>query len=132
MLADFEAAHRSDADAIGEFPFLRPDGTFRQVVMAATPLHNADRKTAGYVGSITDVTELKKAEAEHLRLEDRLQQARRLESLGVLAGGVRTTSTTCSSGCSATLPWRWASWHQALPLGAASSRSSSRPAAPPS
>ena len=87
MLADFEAAPRSDADAIGEFPFLRPDGTFRQVVMAATPLHNADRKTAGYVGSITDVTELKKAEAEHLRLEDRLQQARRLESLGVLGRG---------------------------------------------
>lgn len=87
MLADFEAAHRSDADAIGEFPFLRPDGTVSQVVMAATPLHNADRKTAGYVGSITDATELKKAEAEHLRLEDRLQQARRLESLGVLGRG---------------------------------------------
>ena len=88
VLADFGAAQRVDSDAAGEFRFQRPDGTVSHVVMAATPLHDPEGKTTGYIGSITDVTELKEAEAEHLRLEARLQQARRLESLGVLAGGV--------------------------------------------
>ncbi len=88
VLAAWEAARSADTDAAGGFRFQHPDGTVRQVVMAATPLHDAEGKTIGYVGSITDVSELKEAEAERVRLEARLQQARRLESLGVLAGGV--------------------------------------------
>ena len=88
VLAHFGAAHAAVADVADEFRFQRPDGTVSHVVMAATPLHDAEGKTVGYVGSITDVSELKAAEVEHLRLEARLQQARRLESLGVLAGGI--------------------------------------------
>jgi len=88
VLAAFEAARRVDADAAGEFRFQRPDGTVSHVVMAATPLHDAEGKTSGYVGSITDVTELREAQEEQLRLGARLQQGRRLESLGLLAGGI--------------------------------------------
>ena len=88
VLAAWEAAQRADEDAAGKFRFQHPDGSVCHVVMAATPLPDAEGKTIGYVGSITDVTVIKEAEAERLRLEARLQQARKLESLGVLAGGV--------------------------------------------
>ena len=37
---------------------------------------------------VKDITELKKAEAERLRLERQVQHAQKLESLGVLAGGI--------------------------------------------
>ncbi len=42
----------------------------------------------GLIGLIRDVTERKKAEEERLHLQAQVQEAQRMESLGVLAGGV--------------------------------------------
>ncbi|ACH40609.1 sensor histidine kinase response regulator, PAS, PAS and PAS domain-containing [Citrifermentans bemidjiense Bem] len=44
--------------------------------------------TRGFYVLVSDVTELKLAEAEKVRLESQLQQAQKLESVGRLAGGV--------------------------------------------
>jgi len=44
-----------------------------------------------------DITDRRRDEQERLELASRIEQGQRLESLGVLTGGSRTTSTTCSS-----------------------------------
>ncbi|MFQ5524830.1 MAG: CHASE domain-containing protein [Thermoanaerobaculia bacterium] len=40
------------------------------------------------IGMVQDITERKKAEEERIKLETKVQQAQKLESLGVLAGGI--------------------------------------------
>ena len=45
-------------------------------------------KSVAMVGSLTDITETRKAEEERARLEERLRQAQRLEAVGRLAGGI--------------------------------------------
>jgi len=45
-------------------------------------------RTVSIVGSLTDITARKRAEAEAAGLQARLQQSQKLESLGILAGGI--------------------------------------------
>ncbi|MBC8366644.1 PAS domain S-box protein [bacterium] len=47
-----------------------------------------DGKPEAIEGIATDMTEVKRAEAERLKLERQVQHAQKLESLGVLAGGI--------------------------------------------
>ena len=45
-------------------------------------------QVVGMIGTMIDITERRKAEEEHRRLEVQLQHTQKLESLGVLAGGI--------------------------------------------
>ena len=54
----------------------------------AIPLLDASGAVVGATGSGLDVTERKRAEEERKRLEAQVQYSQKLESLGVLAGGV--------------------------------------------
>lgn len=65
------------------------DGTTRWIRVRSEPLH--DEKTgavSGHVGSVLDVSAECLAAQEQSRFEAQLQQARRLEALGLLAGGI--------------------------------------------
>jgi two-component system cell cycle sensor histidine kinase/response regulator CckA len=53
-----------------------------------TPVCDAKGTVIGTVGLARDITERKRAEAEHRLLERHLQETQKLESLGVLAGGI--------------------------------------------
>jgi PAS domain S-box-containing protein len=66
---------------LGELRFMRPDGAIRYVRAHAVSVFSDDGESTGYVGTIADVTELKAAQEE-------LARARKLESIGLLAGGV--------------------------------------------
>ncbi len=65
-----------------------PGSGRRYMEVAYNPFYEPDRSITGVVISARDLTEWKEAQDEKANLEERLQQAQKLESLGVLAGGV--------------------------------------------
>jgi PAS domain S-box-containing protein len=54
----------------------------------AIPLRDDAGASVGMLGVSIDVTERRKAEAEHAKLQSHIQEVQKLESLGLLAGGI--------------------------------------------
>jgi len=71
-----------------ELTIKRKDGQTRQINVSVAPLLDDNSKVIGSVGIFTDISEIIKAEEEKKLLKDKLIRAQRMESLGVLAGGV--------------------------------------------
>ncbi|MCS6925393.1 MAG: PAS domain S-box protein [Candidatus Binatia bacterium] len=65
----------------------RADGQEVPVLCTGVPLRNGER-ISGSIWVLTDLTDWKRAEAERQHLQRQLFQAQKLESVGVLAGGV--------------------------------------------
>ncbi len=84
--AAFAAAARSAAGKGQEVLARRKDGSEFPAEVAVTPLQTDEGPMV--LASVVDLTDRKKLEEERLRLERRVQESHRLESLGVLAGGV--------------------------------------------
>ena len=60
----------------------------RWIQVRTAPVRGDDVSVRGHVGSVQDVTAERFAAEERERLQGQLQQARKLESIGLLAGGV--------------------------------------------
>ncbi len=72
-----------------EIPISRADGTVRTVLWNSATIYDKDGKTPiAAIAQGQDVTESKDAEAERLDLQKQLFKAQKLESIGILAGGV--------------------------------------------
>ena len=67
---------------------VRKDGTLLPVALMSDVVLDARDQPIGVVTTCEDLTEAKRAEAERERLQVRMQQSQKLESLAVLAGGV--------------------------------------------
>jgi PAS domain S-box-containing protein len=63
-------------------------GEVRCIQTDKVPYRDENGQIIGVIVFAQDITEIKRAEEERLHIERRLQQARKLESLGALAGGV--------------------------------------------
>ncbi len=71
-----------------EIRVVRKDGSEKWEIVNGAPIYNDDGELiAGFV-AFPDITERRRAEQEKLALERQMQQAQKLESLGVLAGGI--------------------------------------------
>jgi PAS domain S-box-containing protein len=68
--------------------YLRKDGTDFWGHLTGTRFDNTDGSMRDQIIVISDITERKLAEEEKKLLEQQLQQAQKMESLGVLAGGI--------------------------------------------
>ncbi len=71
-----------------EYRVIRPDGSERWIHDQAFPIRSEDGGIRRVAGIARDVTELRAAERKRKELEAQVQQAQRLESLGVLAAGM--------------------------------------------
>ena len=67
---------------------VRPDGQVRHMQISVILVEGADEASRRLVGTALDITEQVNAESERARIESQMQQAQKLESLGVLAGGI--------------------------------------------
>lgn len=84
--AVFERAHVEGGSFEIEFRFNRPDGQMRHFAVFAKIVQNYDRVKV--VGTTQDITEQKLEAEQKQHFEEQLQQTQKLESLGILAGGV--------------------------------------------
>ncbi len=71
-----------------EEPFTTPDNRSGCLLTSKFPLRDSAGGIVGLVGIGRDITEMRRAEAERKAFESKLQQSQKLESLGILAGGV--------------------------------------------
>ena len=71
-----------------EYRLVKPGGEVAWVIGEVVADLDEAGRIVGFIGSLTDITERKQAEAERKNLEAQLTQAQKLESIGRLAGGV--------------------------------------------
>ena len=88
IAANWAKAVQVGESSSAEYRFVRPDGAIVWLVGQSRAQHNVDGTVVGYVGTITDVTDLKRAEEEREKIETQLRQSKKMESLGTLAGGI--------------------------------------------
>ncbi|MFH1021442.1 MAG: ATP-binding protein, partial [Pseudomonadota bacterium] len=84
-------AHHTDEagkDLDLEFRIITKGGQIRWVSHVCTQIHVEADRFLGLRGSLADITERKQAAAEQEKLKSQLAQAQKMESIGILAGGV--------------------------------------------
>jgi PAS domain S-box-containing protein len=84
-LCPHERLLKDGQEHIEEIADRRLDSIF---LVTASPLRDQNGELLGSLHMARDITELKRAQEDRLELERQLLQAQKLESLGVLAGGI--------------------------------------------
>ena len=81
-------AVREGGSLAGELRIIRRDGAERWIASRGDVVRDEQGKVVRVVGAVMDVTEQHAAAEEKAQFERRLQETQKLESLGILAGGV--------------------------------------------
>ncbi len=90
-VAEWREAVKEGKSVISEYRFLRPDGSIVWVKGHAVP-EIVDKKLKGYIGTITDITELKTAEEEIMKAKEKAEASNRLKTtfMGNISHEIRT------------------------------------------
>jgi len=70
LAKEWEQLSQSGKSSISEYRFLQSDGTIVYVLGQAVPEINSENQITGFIGTITDITELRKAEERYRSLFD--------------------------------------------------------------
>ncbi len=71
-----------------EYRFRKADGSYADVLDRGYVLRNPQGKAVRMIGAMLDISERKRAEAAHAKLQEQFTQAQKMEAVGRLAGGV--------------------------------------------
>lgn len=85
---DYKAMMAGKPTSNEEWITFADDGYRALLLTTKMPMHGADGHIIGVLGVGRDISTLRQAEEERANLESQLQQARKIESIGQLAGGV--------------------------------------------
>ncbi len=86
---EYEVTNWSDLERhVFEIDFISKSGGVFSTIVSPNPIYDEKGEFAGFLGILTDVTKLKKAEKEKELAQAQLLQAQKLEAIGILAGGV--------------------------------------------
>ncbi len=89
MKAINELISKKSETYIDEYRAKMPDGRYRWFFSRGKVVEfDSNGNPLRIAGSVMDITEQKEAESKRIELELKMQQAQKLESLGVLAGGI--------------------------------------------
>jgi two-component system, cell cycle sensor histidine kinase and response regulator CckA len=73
---------------VADYVITRPDGNRVTLELSFALMKDQGERPIGFRGVLRDVSERLKSEEEKRRLENQLQQAQKMESIGTLAGGI--------------------------------------------
>ncbi len=71
-----------------DFEFIHKDGRRIYTALATSPILDKNGNYEGAIAGVLDITERRKVELERRRLQVRLAQSQKMESIGNLAGGI--------------------------------------------
>jgi PAS domain S-box-containing protein len=74
LVRGWQETTRLNQESLADYRFLRPDGTVVWVMGQAIPEMNSENQIVGYVGTITDITERKRAEEQRKSYSKRLEE----------------------------------------------------------
>jgi len=95
----FTEVYNSEKPAIGvDWEIIKKDGTPRYVETSVSLIRDQQGQPIGFRGIGRDVTERMRIAQENIELEERLGRSEKMESLGLLAGGVAHDLNNVLSG----------------------------------
>lgn len=80
--------HTNEQYIESELIITAKSGGKRTILVTTAPIYNEASEIVSSISIFTDITEIKSSEQEKQELREKLARAQRMESLGVLAGGV--------------------------------------------
>lgn len=88
VLKEFSSAIKNKTNYRCEYQMLYADNQYHYFIARGMPIFEKTGEVREWIGTLTDVTDSKLAEAELVKKEEQLRQAQKLESVGRLAGGI--------------------------------------------
>jgi len=80
LFESWDKAVKNGVESYAEYRFIRKDGMLTWVLGRAVPEFNAENQIIGYVGTITDITEIKLYEERLNYLKEKAEESHRLKS----------------------------------------------------